>query len=82
MTETKNEPLPDSPTAGGLYRKVLMVNMNKHLEELVLLRLDVLEATEGVDQRWLAIGKTHLEQAFMAINRAVFKRRRIDLDDA
>jgi hypothetical protein len=28
------------------------------------------------DKRWAAIGRTHIEQWFMAMNRAVFKPRR------
>ena len=32
-----------------------------------------LEITEGVDQRWVAIGKTHLQQGLMALTRAVAK---------
>jgi len=31
------------------------------------------------DQRWLAIARTHVEQGFMAFNRAVFRPQRISL---
>lgn len=50
-----------------------MVNYNKRIEETLLQVLDDLKANANVDQRWLAIGRTQLEQAFMAINRAIFK---------
>lgn len=56
------------------------VNANKQLEEVILRRLDEL-ASQGVDGRWLAIGCTHIEQAFMAINRAVFKPTRVSLSE-
>ncbi|MGY4333160.1 hypothetical protein ACVWWG_007577 [Bradyrhizobium sp. LB7.2] len=59
--------------------KVSAVNVNKRLEEEVLRRIDALEQTPGIDRRWLAIGRTQLEQAFMAINRAVFQPSRINL---
>lgn len=70
------------PVAG--YRpqsddKIDAVNINKQHEELALRRLDELKNMPGIDQRWLAVGRTHLEQAYMAINRAVFQPSRIDL---
>lgn len=53
------------------------VNENKQIEEEVLRILDSLEADEAVDQRWLAIGRTHIEQGFMAVNRSIFKPDRL-----
>lgn len=58
---------------------VALVNHNKQMEELVLQRLDDLAALPDVDKRWLAIGRTGIEQAFMAINRAIFKPGRVTL---
>lgn len=57
------------------------VNCNKELEEKVLRQIDILASDKhlAVDQRWLAIGRTAIEQGFMAINRAVFKPARIAL---
>lgn len=62
---------------------VSMVNANKMVEEEVLRQLDVLAKDDNlrVDPRWLAIGRTQLEQAFMAINRAIFKPGRVALPD-
>lgn len=64
------------------------VNINKRLEELVLRRLDDLKTGINtgqtpleVDGRWLSVGRTHIEQAFMAINRAIFKPERVKLGD-
>lgn len=57
---------------------IALVNENKITEEK-LLRL--IESLAGVgDGRWLAIAKTHLEQGFMALNRAIFKPTRVTLD--
>jgi hypothetical protein len=57
------------------------VNCNKELEERVLRQVDMLASDKhlAVDQRWLAIGRTAIEQGFMAINRAVFKPARVKL---
>lgn len=50
---------------------------NKRIEETVLRILDVLQQSATVDQRWLAIGRTHIEQGFMAVNRAVTRPKRL-----
>lgn len=60
---------------------VTLVNVNKQLEERVLRQIDELAKTPGVDGRWLAIGKTAIENGFMAVNRAVFKPGRVTLED-
>jgi hypothetical protein len=74
--------IPGLPVAG--YRPqhpvaVAAVNANKALEESDLRRLDALAADPAVDKRWLAIGRTHLEQGWMAVNRAIFKPDRVEL---
>lgn len=70
------------PVAG--YRpqtsdKVETVNANKEAEEQVLRILDGLAGRPEVDKRWLAIGRTHIETGFMAVNRAVFQPGRVSL---
>ena len=70
------------PVAG--YRpqskdNVDVVNQNKRLEEQVLRALDLLANWPDVDPRWLSIGRTHIEQGFMAMNRAIFKPERVEL---
>lgn len=57
---------------------VEMVNRNKFDEERILRVLDALAKNPDVDQRWLAIGRTQIEQGFMAINRAIFRPARVD----
>lgn len=75
---------PDSPvTPVAGYRPqsagaLELVNQNKRMEENVLRVLDALRVT-GVDGRWLAVGRTHIEQGFMAINRAIFQPDRVKL---
>jgi len=59
--------------------KVDLVNTNKTLEERVLRQLDEIQQNPKIDKRWLAIGRTHLEQAFMAINRSVFQPQRVSV---
>lgn len=61
-----------------------LVNRNKAAEERILRILDELAAMGVVDKRWLAIGRTQIEQGFMAVNRAVFNPERVRLpeDDA
>lgn len=53
------------------------VNQNKRLEENVLRVLDALAENPDTDKRWLAIGRTAIEQGFMAVNRAIFKPGRV-----
>lgn len=70
------------PVAG--YRaqgndRVALVNANKQIEERVLRILDELATDPDVDKRWLAIGRTAIEQGFMAVNRAIFRPERIEL---
>lgn len=59
--------------------KVAAVNKNKVMEEESLRLLDLMATDPEVDKRWLAIGRTHLEQAWMAINRSIFKPDRLEL---
>jgi hypothetical protein len=71
------------PVAGYLPRSnanVDLVNENKVVEERILRVLDQLAKSADVDKRWLAIGRTGIEQAFMAINRSIFKPSRITLE--
>ena len=77
MTEHKG--LPISGYKPQNDDRVSLVNINKDAEERVLRILDSLKEDPDVDQRWLAIGRTAIENGFMAVNRAVFKPERVDL---
>ena len=80
------EPLEVSVANEGLpiagYREqpdwaVDLVNKNKRMEETLLGVLDKLAGVEEFDKRWLALGRTHIEQGFMAINRAIWRPSRL-----
>lgn len=58
---------------------VTQVTLNKHMEEHILRVLDALAADPDTDKRWLQMGRTHIEQGFMAVNRAIFKPARVTL---
>ena len=60
-----------------------MVNDNKLAEEAILRMLDDMNASMNAayDKRWLAIARTHFEQAYMALNRAIFRPGRVSLPD-
>ena len=74
-----NEGLPVSGYRPQSNEAVAKVNEMKQAEEQILRRLDDMRSDGEIDQRWLAIGRTALEQAFMAINRSVFKPARAEL---
>lgn len=75
---TDHPSLPVQGYSAQSDSRVEMVNENKVLEEQVLRRLDALKSLT-VDQRWLAIGRTKIEEAFMAINRSIFQPTRAKL---
>ncbi len=79
--EKKHEGLPVAGYKPQNSRAVDAVNRNKELEESALRQIDLLsmDGPLKVDQRWLAIGRTGIEQGFMAINRAIFKPGRVAL---
>lgn len=72
MTEHKGLPVHGyKPTQSA--EAVALVNVNKFAERQVLTILDGLAARGDVDKRWLQIGRTQIEQGFMAVNRAIFQ---------
>jgi hypothetical protein len=81
MTEkTEHEGLPVEGYRPQNHSAVETVNGFKRDEEEILQKLDAMAKDPATyDPRWLAIGRTQLEQAFMAINRSVFKPDRAKL---
>lgn len=82
------QPLPVHGYTAQPVGAVDLVNENKRIEERLLRRLDELRelgergsGMPGLDHRWLAIARTHFEQGFMALNRAVFKPQRVTLPE-
>lgn len=63
------------------HPRIRLVNENKIYEERLLRTLDGMLIIPGeFDARWVAIARTHFEQGFMAMNRAVFRPQRLDLE--
>ena len=84
MSEIEGLPVDDYKPQSLLA--IDTVNGNKVLEEQVLRRVDAIGLagiTDGLrppaDPRWLNIARTHFEQGFMALNRAVFQPERLRL---
>lgn len=76
---TDHKPLPVSGYVSQNDEKIRLVNRNKEIEERSLRILDELALLPGVDKRWLAIGRTAIENGFMAVNRAIFQPIRVRL---
>lgn len=79
MTDHKG--LPVAGYVSQTNEAVQMVNLNKQAEERILRDIDLYGMNPDVDKRWLAIARTHIEQGFMAMNRAIFKPQRIELPE-
>jgi cytochrome c-type biogenesis protein CcmH/NrfG len=77
----KIEGLPVAGYRAQSAEAVAQVNRNKQLEERILRLLDGAAADPETDKRWLALARTHIEQGFMALNRAVFKPGRVALPE-
>lgn len=58
-----------------------IVKFHKEWEERTMRHLDWLKAQDGIDQRWLAMGRTSLENGFMQVNRAVMQPGRVALPE-
>lgn len=94
MTED-HKPLPVHGYTPQSDAKVALVNSFKVDEERLLRKLETLDKTfdpvdePGLDQtyearydrRWLAVARTHFQEGFMALNRAVFQPQRIKLPE-
>ena len=88
----EHKPLPVSGYTPQSDAKVALVNSFKEDEERLLRKLDAISAqtfhlpkTDGTvsapDHRWIAIARTHFQEGFMALNRAVFQPQRIRLPE-
>lgn len=53
--------------------EIALMNEIKALGPVIETTVKELRATEGIDQRWVAIGVTNLQQGLMALTRAVAK---------
>lgn len=59
--------------------RITTVDQSNALEEMVLRHIDGLQSANSFDAWWLAMGRTNIVQAFMALNRAVMPPLRIKL---
>jgi hypothetical protein len=71
--------LPVSGYTDQPQEKIDQVNMNKATEEQILRTLDLMAQHKAADPRWLAIARTHFDQAWMALNRSIFQPQRVTL---
>lgn len=76
---TEHQQIPISGYKPQSQETIDLVNANKQEEEFILRELDKAGLNSEIDKRWLAIARTHIEQGFMAFNRAIFKPGRIEL---
>lgn len=51
--------------------EISLMNTSKELADACGALIEVLETTEDIDQRWLAIGKTDLQKGFMSVVRSI-----------
>lgn len=51
--------------------EISAINSFKDIADEVGHMLNQLEGIEGIDKRWLAIGKTDLQKGFMSVVRAI-----------
>ena len=77
---TQHSGLPVAGYRPQSEEAVARVNACKLVEESVLRILDEMAKFDEIDKRWLAVGRTHIEQGFMAVNRSIFKPARVELD--
>jgi uncharacterized Zn finger protein len=49
------------------------MNQVKHMAASVGRLIDAMSSNPGIDQRWLAIGKTDLQKGFMSLTRSIAK---------
>lgn len=54
------------------------IDLMKVLEEGILRTIDELDATPGIDKRWLSIGRTHIQEGFSALVRSIAQPTRIE----
>ncbi len=79
----KHKPLPVPGYTEQSPESVAKVKQFKEAEERLLRVLDDLAVgtMDSRDMRWLSIGRTHMETAFMCIYRSIFKPQRIKLPE-
>lgn len=78
---TEHKPLPVVGYRPQSSEAISLVSELKELEERVLRTLEKIQEKYESDGRWVAIGRTHIQQGFMAATRAVFQPTRVKLPE-
>jgi hypothetical protein len=78
--DAEHKPLPVAGYRPQPATAVELVNSTKRMEETILRLLDKMAGSPEYDQRWLAIGRSQIEQGFMAVNRSIFRPERVKLE--
>lgn len=73
-------PKPISGYTKPTDEQIAAVNDNKQVEELVLRLAERVRTSPECDGRWASVAITHFQEGFMALNRAIMKPTRVDLD--
>lgn len=97
MTDDLKTPLSVAGYTSQPDEKIALVNVFKQDEERLLRKLDARrqpflgrdgrwytdssETVDALDPRWAAIARTHFQEGFMALNRAVFQPQRVKLPE-
>jgi len=76
---TEHSGLPVAGYKPQSAEKVALVNENKVLEEQVLRQIEKIKDAGVYDGRMASIAFTGIQEAFMWLNRAVFRPGRIEL---
>jgi len=80
--EQMHKPIPVHGYTDVSESKKNLVNENKILEERVLRQLEKCHKfSMEVDGRFVSIAKTHFQEGFMDLNRAIFNPERIKLPE-
>lgn len=89
--QASNTPLPVHGYTPQPDAKVALVNEFEQDEERLLRKLDTMRSNfDNVpedaeqflyDMRWISVARTHFQEGFMALNRAVFQPQRITLPE-
>ncbi len=74
-------PLPVKGYKPQTQADIDAVNVNKELEERVLRQIEAIKANPAYDGRMAALAFTHVQDAFMWLNRAVFQPGRVRLPE-
>lgn len=73
----EHQPLPVHGYTSQVDWRVTLVNENKVIEERVLRSIDNHLHHDDIDARCVALARTKLQEAFMWLNRAVFRPQRL-----